>query len=42
MAEAMLGDIVYGSGLKPMEEYVGHYCDVADSPADAARIAGEI
>lgn len=42
MSQAMLGDVIEGRGLRPMAEYVRHYCDVADSPADADRIAAEI
>jgi hypothetical protein len=42
MSQAMLNDVIEGRGLKPMAEYVRHYCDVLDSPADAERIAGEI
>jgi hypothetical protein len=42
MSQAMLSDVIEGHGLKPLAEYVGRYCDVIDSAADAERIAGEI
>ena len=42
MSQAMLSDVIEGRGLKPLAEYVGRYCDVIDSAADAERIAGEI
>jgi len=42
MSQAMLGDVSEGRGLRPLVEYVGRYCDVIDSAADAERIAGEI
>lgn len=42
MSQAMLGDVIGGRGLRPLAEYVRHYCDVAASPADADRIAAEI
>jgi hypothetical protein len=42
MSQAMLGDVIEGRGLRPLAEYVRHYCDVADSPADADRIAAGI
>jgi hypothetical protein len=42
MSQAMLTDVIEGRGLQPMAEYIGHYCDVLDSPADADRIAAEI
>lgn len=42
MSQAMLGDVAGGRGLRPLTEYVGRYCDAADSAADAGRIAAEI
>lgn len=42
MSQAMLNDVIEGHGLKPMAEYVRHYCDVIDSDADAERIAGDL
>jgi hypothetical protein len=42
MSQAMLNDVIEGVGLRPMVEYVRHYCDVLDSPAEAERIAGDI
>jgi hypothetical protein len=42
MSQAMLGDVIGGQGLRPLAEYIRHYCDVAGSPADADRIAAEI
>lgn len=42
MSQAMLNDVIKGHGLKPLAEYIGRYCDVIDSAADAERIAGEI
>jgi len=42
MSQAMLSDVTYGDGLKPLVEYVRRYCDVIDSAADAERIASEI
>jgi hypothetical protein len=42
MALKMLGDVTDGPGLAPTLDYVKHYCDVIDSPADAERIAAEI
>jgi hypothetical protein len=42
MSQAMLGDVIEGRGLLPLAEYIRHYCDVIDGPADADRIAAEI
>lgn len=42
MSQDMLNDVIEGRGLKPMAEYVRHYCDVIESGTDAERIAGEI
>jgi hypothetical protein len=41
MSQAMLADVT-GGGLQPLAGYVGHYCDVAAGPEEAARIAAEI
>ena len=41
MSQAMLNDVIEGHGLKPLASYVKRYCDVADSEADAERIADE-
>jgi hypothetical protein len=38
----MLNDLINGDFLKPMIEYVKHYCDVYDSDDDAQRIADDI
>jgi hypothetical protein len=42
MSLAMLNDLIEGSGLKPMLDYVRKYCDVIDSAEDAERIAADI
>jgi hypothetical protein len=42
MSQAMLNNVIEGRGLEPMVEYVGRYCDVIDSEADAERIADEL
>jgi hypothetical protein len=42
MSQAMLNDLINGDFLKPMIEYVKHYCDVYDSDDDAQRIADDI
>jgi len=42
MSQAMLNDVIEGRGLKAMGEYVKRYCDIADSEADAERIAGDL
>jgi hypothetical protein len=42
MSQAMLNDIIETGNLRPMLEYVKHYCDVIDGPDDAERIASDI
>lgn len=42
MSQAMLADVAEGRGLRPVADYVRHYCDVIDSAADANRIAAGI
>jgi hypothetical protein len=42
MSQAMLNDLIETGELKPMLAYVGRYCDVADGPEDAERIAADI
>ena len=42
MSQAMLNDLIEGRDLAPMAEYVGRFCDVADSADDAERIAADI
>jgi len=40
MSQTMLSDVIE-DGLKPLVEYVKHYCDVIDSESDAERIVTE-
>lgn len=42
MSQTMLHDLIEGTGLAPMVDYVKKFCDVIDSAEDAERIAAEI
>lgn len=42
MSQAMLNDVINMNELKPMINYVRHYCDVYDDDAMAVEIAEDI
>lgn len=42
MSQEMLGDLIEGREPRPLAEYLGRYCDVADNRGDIERFAAEI
>jgi hypothetical protein len=42
MSQQMISDVIETGELKPIIEYINHYCDVVDTPEDAQRIADDI